>query len=151
MSHRLRGRSTATAFGGVSARRALGYLAALPVSAVAAAAVPFVLATGGRARVRDGVLEVEGGVLGPLLTRGISSFPIGAITLGHVVLAADASALVKAQAHERVHVAQYERFGALFPLLYLAASLRAVSRGGRAYRDNVFEREACLRAGEGAA
>jgi hypothetical protein len=135
----------------VSLRRALGYLAALPVSAAAAAAVPFVLATGGRARVRGGVLEAAGGVLDPLLTRGIPSFAIGAITLGHVVLAADARALEESRDHERVHVAQYERFGVLFPLLYLAASLRAVVRGGCAYRDNPFEKEARLRGGEAAA
>jgi hypothetical protein len=130
--------------------RALGYLGALPVSAVAAAAVPLVVATGGRARLRGGVLEAAGGLLEPLLTRGIRSFPIGAITLGHVVLAADLRALEESRAHERVHVAQYERFGALFPLLYLAASLRAIVRGGCAYRDNVFEKEAGLNSGEAA-
>ncbi len=129
-------------------RRALGYVAALPVSAVAAAAVPLVIATGGHARVRDGVLEAAGGLLEPLLTRTIRRFPIGAITLGHVVLAADAGALEESRAHERIHVAQYERFGILFPLLYVAASLRAIVRGGHAYRDNAFETEACLRAGE---
>lgn len=132
----------------MSIRRALGYLGALPVSAVAAAAVPLVAATGGRVRVRDGVLEAAGGLLEPLLTRGIRRFPIDAITLGHVVLAADTRALEESRAHERVHVAQYERFGVLFPLLYAAASLRAILRGGCAYRDNLFETEACLRSGE---
>ncbi len=132
-------------------RRALGYLGALPVTALASALVPLVLATGGRARWRDGVLEAAGGALRPLLGRAVPGFPIAAITFGHVVLATDGRALEECRAHERVHVAQYERFGFLFPLLYLAASLRAMSRGGRAYRDNAFEREACVVSGEAAA
>jgi len=126
----------------VTLRRALGYAAALPVSAVAAAALPLVAATGGRVRMRDGVIEAAGGVLGPLLTRGNPRFPIDAITLGHVVLAVDTRALESTRRHERVHVRQYERFGALFPFLYLGASLVAMWRGGGAYRDNAFEREA---------
>jgi hypothetical protein len=129
----------------VTFRRALGYAAALPVSAAAAAVLPLVLATGGRVRARDGVLEAEGGVLGPLLRHGNPWFPIAAITLGHVVLAIDARALASTRAHERVHVGQYERYGFLFPVLYLASSLRAIALGGRAYRDNAFEKEACAR------
>jgi hypothetical protein len=129
----------------VTFRRALGYAAALPVSAAAAAMLPFVVATGGRVRVRDGVVEAEGGLLGPVLARGNPWFPIAAITLGHVVLAVDACALESTRAHERIHVRQYEKFGALFPLLYLASSLRAIAVGGRAYRDNAFEKEACAR------
>ena len=97
-------------------RRALGYAAALPVSAAAAAILPLVVATGGRVRARDGVIEAEGGVLGPLLARGNPWFPIAAITLGHVVLAVDARALESTRAHERIHVRQYERFGFLFPV-----------------------------------
>lgn len=126
-------------------RRAFGYAAALPVSAVAAAMLPLVAATGGRVRVRAGVVEAAGGILGPMLRRGNPWFPITAITLGHVVLAVDDRALASTRAHERIHVRQYERFGALFPLIYLAASLRAMAAGGRAYRDNAFEKEACAR------
>ena len=126
-------------------RRALGYAVALPVSAAAAAILPLVLATGGRVQARAGVLEAAGGILGPLLRHGNPWFPIAAITLGHVVLAADAGALEATRAHERVHVGQYERFGFLFPVLYLASSLRAIAAGGRAYRDNAFEKEACAR------
>lgn len=86
-----------------------------------------------------------GGWLRQILSRVVPGFPISAITLGHVVLAADTRRLVETRTHERVHVAQYERWGFLFPLLYLAASLRAVLAGGHIYRDNVFEREADLR------
>ena len=135
----------------MNARRAIGFAAALPVTALAAAAVPLVLASGGRAGVRDGVLEASGGLLAPLLGRVNPWFRISAITLGHVVLAADAGALEATRAHERIHVAQYERFGILFPALYAAASLRAVWRGGRAYRDNAFEAQARIGSGEAAA
>jgi hypothetical protein len=136
---------------GVTVRRALGYAVALPVSAAAAAILPFVLATGGRVQARDGVLEAQGGVLGPLLRHGNPWFPIAAITLGHVVLSVDARSLETTRAHERVHVGQYERFGFLFPVLYLASSLRAIAAGGRAYRDNAFEKEACARSADTAA
>ena len=101
--------------------------------------------------MRDGVFEAAGGILGPLLSRGNPWFPIAAITLGHVVLAVDARALESTRAHERIHVRQYERFGALFPLFYFAASLGALRRGGSAYGDNRFEKEACARSGEAAA
>jgi hypothetical protein len=132
-------------------RRGLGYAGAFPVSAAAAVLAAPLLLTGARARFARGVLEVSGGLLRPILRRAVPGFPIAAITLGHVVLAADARSLFESRAHERVHVAQYERWGFLFPLLYLGASLRAALGGGNAYRDNVFEREAVLGADEAAA
>jgi hypothetical protein len=67
---------------------------------------------------------------------------IAAITLGHVVLAQRQEDLDRSRRHERVHVRQYERWGGLFPLIYLGASLVVLLRGGNAYRDNPFEREA---------
>jgi hypothetical protein len=130
------------------ARSVRRHLWASPVSL---AALPFVLLAlvgRGRVRLRSGVLEVSGGLLAPVLARAVPGFPIAAITLGHVVAATDARALSECRVHENVHVAQYERWGALFPLLYLASSAAAWLAGGRAYRDNVFEREACLVSGE---
>jgi hypothetical protein len=41
-----------------------------------------------------------------------------------------------------VHVRQYERWGLLFPILYVLASFRALLTGKRFYWDNVFEVEA---------
>jgi hypothetical protein len=58
------------------------------------------------------------------------------------VLARDEAALDETRAHERVHVAQCERWGLLFVPAYLGASALAWLRGGDAYFDNVFEREA---------
>lgn len=99
---------------------------------------------GGRVRVVDGVVEA----CGPVLRWGLSRLiPIpggaAAITLGHVVLGADASALRYSRDHERVHVTQYEQWGPLFLPAYCAASLWARARGGHFYFDNCFERAAC--------
>jgi hypothetical protein len=65
-----------------------------------------------------------------------------ALTLGHVVLGRDASALAATRAHERVHVRQYELWGPLFLPAYALASVVALVAGGHPYRDNWFEREA---------
>jgi hypothetical protein len=99
-------------------------------------AVPLLL-SGGRARRHSGVVEV---VASSRVGRRFTRFV--AITFGHVVIAADQRALTRTRRHERVHVAQYERWGLLFFPAYLAASLHAWARGGRPYRDNCFEIEA---------
>ena len=123
-------------------KRVFAYLWAAPVSAASLPAIPLALLTGGSVRIVDGVLEVEGGALSALLSRGLPGFPISAITLGHVVLAADAGAHSRCRTHERVHVRQYERWGVAFPILYLASSVVAAFSGGSAYRDNAFEKAA---------
>jgi hypothetical protein len=125
-----------------SIRGIAGYVWAAPVSIAALPLAALGLVSGARARVLGGVLEVGGGLLDPLLTRGIPRFPIGAITLGHVVLGASASRLDACRVHERIHVRQYERWGGLFPVLYLGSSLLALLRGRSVYADNAFEREA---------
>lgn len=73
--------------------------------------------------------------------------PFAAITLGHVVLAVNAHEMHRWRAHERVHVAQYERWGPLFLPAYLSSSLWQWLCGRDAYWDNRFEMEA--RRGEG--
>lgn len=45
-------------------------------------------------------------------------------------------------AHELAHVDQWSRHGILFPVVYLADSLRVRRAGQRWYHDNRFEREA---------
>ena len=91
----------------------------------------------------DGVIEVHGPWLRWALRHLV---PLrggaAAITFGHVVLARDQASLDWTRAHERVHVRQYERWGALFVPAYLAAGLWVALRGGHAYFDNPFEREA---------
>jgi hypothetical protein len=95
------------------------------------------------ARTFSGVIEIEGPWLRLLLRRAVLlRGGARAITFGHVVLAVDRHALDATRSHERVHVAQYERWGPFFIPAYLVASLVAWLRGGHPYLDNRFEREA---------
>ena len=126
----------------MTSREALRRLWAAPASLIGLTFVPLARATGGRVRIVRGVVEVSGGLLTPLLSRGNPWFPIQAITLGHVVLGVSAEILERCRAHERVHVRQYEKWGPLFPLLYLASSAAALGRGRGGYAGNAFEREA---------
>jgi hypothetical protein len=130
-----------------SLRRAARRAWAGPVTLAGLALAPLALIGRGRGRVWvvRGVVEASGGLLGPLLARGNPWFPIQAITLGHVVLGVSAEVLDRCRVHERVHVRQYERWGPLFPLLYLASSAAALGRGRAGYADNAFEREAFAR------
>lgn len=121
------------------------YLWALPVTLFGLIWAMVAGLTGGRIARVSGVLEVSGGWLRWLLPKLAPGIRVAAITLGHVVLATDQVMLDRTRLHERVHVAQCERWGPLFPLLYCAASLRAWRRGLHYYRDNAFELEARLR------
>lgn len=98
-------------------------------------------------RLVSGAIEAHGGVI----RRSLGRLPVGrggagALTLGHVVLGANAAALESSRAHERVHVAQYERWGVAFPVAYIASSLSALLHGKNPYRENRFEKEARSRA-----
>jgi hypothetical protein len=105
------------------------------------------LCTGGRAQVREGVVEFHGGGVKWLITH----LPHGqftlAVTLGHTVLGQTDAALDIARDHERVHVRQFERWGPFLGPAYLLASLGLWIAGRRPYRDNPFEREAYDQAG----
>ena len=88
-----------------------------------------------------GTLEVALSSVQP--ARGlVRRLPFNAITFGHLIAAVDAAELERLRAHERVHVAQYERWGVLFFVAYPLASLGPWLRGGRAYLDNRFEVQA---------
>ena len=128
--------------------RPLAYLWALPTTTVGLLVFALASIVGGvRYQVVAGVLEVYGGLVTwfltscTLLERGAS-----AMTLGHVVLGRDEQLLELTRDHERVHVRQCERWGPLFLPAYLLASAFIFLRGGRAYEDNPFEREAFGRA-----
>lgn len=120
--------------------RVVRYLWASPWTVVGAVMAAPVALSRGRVAVHTGVLEIHGGLLGKLLPR--LGPGIEAITIGHCVWAATERGLHQTRSHERVHVAQFERWGPLFPALYGAASVLAWWRGRHYYLDNHFEREA---------
>jgi hypothetical protein len=101
------------------------------------------LLAGGRMRWVDGALEccLEQGALAAWLQR---HQPFSAITLGHVIIALQTEDLQRLHAHERVHVKQFERWGALMLLAYPAASVWAWWQGDDPYFANCFELEAYL-------
>ena len=130
--------------------RAPALIWALPTTLVGSLLLALAVMTGGRASLVDGVLEAHGG----WVRRALATLPIGrggaaAVTLGHVVLGTDPAALALTRGHERVHVAQCERWGPFFLPAYAMASLWALLQGADAYRDNWFEREALALADAG--
>jgi hypothetical protein len=116
----------------------LAYLWAFPATALGLVLTLAAIATGGRARLVAGVLEVHGGIAQRLLRRGGGA----AMTLGHVILGRDQACLERSRSHERVHVRQYERWGPLLLPLYVLAGWGARRRGLDAHLDNPFEQEA---------
>jgi hypothetical protein len=97
---------------------------------------------GARVRRHDGVVEIFGGRIGHRLAQLRQPWGFAAMTLGHVILAVDRSALAQLRSHEQVHVGQYERWGPFFLPAYLLSSLLQLLRGRNPYRENHFERQA---------
>jgi hypothetical protein len=84
-------------------------------------------------------------VQGPWVRKILQLYPFfepDALCIGCVVLARDEGMLAHLWVHELVHVRQALRWGILFPVLYLGASLWAKLRGQDAYYGNTFEQEA---------
>lgn len=125
-----------------AAVRLLRYLWAGPYTVLGLALGALAALFGATARAHFGVIEVFGGKLGAMLARLPEPLRFSAMTLGHVILAVDRSALVQLRAHERVHVRQYERWGVLFVPAYFLSSLLQLLRGRNPYRENHFERQA---------
>ena len=123
-------------------RRLLRYLWASPYTALGVVLGALALLFGGQWRNHFGTLEFFGGRLGSALARLPQPLAFSAMTLGHVILAVDRSALVLLRPHERVHVRQYERWGPFFVPAYLLSSLLQLLRGRNPYRENHFERQA---------
>jgi len=123
-------------------RQLLAWLWAFPSSTLGLTIGAVGLATGGRVRRRGRTLEFYGGVIPWFLEHFPGGVHAAAMTLGHVILGRTAAAVDRCREHELVHVRQYERWGPLFIPAYLLCSAVIWSRGGNAYRDNPFEREA---------
>ncbi len=114
----------------------LHYIWAAPATTVGLALATIACAFGATIRFKQGVLEVAGGrFLMP-------SLHLLAITFGHVVIGVSHSVLAEERTHEHTHVRQYERWGILFFLLYLASSAVQLVRGRHPYRHNWFEYQA---------
>src|SRR5438132_1559559 len=105
------------------------YVWALPTTALGLGFIPVAMASGGRAQIVDGVIEVHGGGVSWFLRRcTLLENGASAMTLGHVVLGRDRHALEMTRRHERVHVRQCERWGPLFiPAYFLASALAMLS------------------------
>jgi hypothetical protein len=100
------------------------------------------LAFGARATWNRGALEVAWRSRLLDCGRRARDLPFRGIVFGHVILAVTHEELVRIGAHERVHVAQYERWGVFFLLAYPLSSLYQRLRGRRPYWDNAFEVQA---------
>jgi len=124
------------------ARRLWSYAWSSPNSLIGLVIAAAMLLLGAEGRRVSGVLEIGGGLVGDWLGPTRIALPWRAITLGHVILGIDASALDASRAHEHVHVRQYELWGPLFLPAYVASSLWQLACGRRCYRDNWFERQA---------
>ena len=116
----------------------------MPCSLVGVGLALPMIAFGAKARLVRGTLEFTFRHSG----RVARWLPFRAITFGHVILAVTAEELERMRRHERVHVAQYERWGLLFFPLYAGSSLCQLARGRRAYWDNHFEIQARRLSGE---
>lgn len=117
-----------------------GYLWALPNTIIGLACLPPTLMTGGRARVKRGVIEVYGGFASWVLRKVCGG--AGAMTLGHVILGRDRAMLDYTRDHEHVHVGQYMRWGPLFLIMYGLSSFNCWRKGQNPYLENRFERVA---------
>jgi hypothetical protein len=124
------------------ARRVAAYVWASPNSAAGLALGLAALALGARAGLSGGIVEFTGGLAGRACARCAHPQGFAAVTLGHVILAVSAEALVPLRAHERVHVRQCERWGMLFVPAYLLAGLWQLLQGRCPYSANPFERQA---------
>ena len=121
------------------------YAWALPNTILGLLLAPLVWLSRGQLHARDGVLEMCGGALDPLLRYCVPlAGGVDAMTLGHVVIARSRHALDATRGHERVHVRQCECWGPFFLPAYFLASLWAAVNGQGAYHGNYFEQQARL-------
>lgn len=126
------------------------YLWVAPITCIFLPLIPLAYCIGGSFAIHSGVIEISGGKLGQRLNKGLPLFgSAAAITLGHIVLGISPYYLNRTRVHEREHVRQFERWGFLFPLIYLGAGLWVWSKGKRFYLDNPYEIAARQAEGKG--
>ena len=113
--------------------RLIGYIWALPVTGVGLLLALVAAVSGGSVRMRGGVVEASGGLLGRFLRGG------AAMALGHVILARDAACLARSRSHELYHVRQFERWGPLLMPTYWLVGAWLWCRGCHPYLDHPME------------
>jgi hypothetical protein len=122
--------------------RVVFYLWALPNSLIGLVIGTLPLLGERHFKVRRGTL----GIYGPAMNRLLVHAPIPggaiAITLGHVILAADKTSFESSFEHEWIHVRQYEWWGPFFIPAYLLNSGWHWLRGDGSYFENAFEKQA---------
>jgi hypothetical protein len=118
------------------------YIWAAPCTAVGALIGALLCALGGSPRLVGGVVEVGFRNRSHPFARALLRLAFSGITFGHVVLAPTHECHAVLRPHERIHVAQYEKWGIFFFGLYAASSFMQLLSGRRPYMDNCFEREA---------
>ena len=123
-------------------RRVWSLLWALPCSIVGMVLATLPLLAGGQARWSAGALEVTYRETESGCGRLANGLAFRGIVFGHVILAVTRDELLRIGPHERIHVQQYERWGALFFFAYGASSLWQLLQGRSAYWDNHFEVQA---------
>lgn len=117
----------------------IGYLWAFPVTIGGLLLALVAALSGGSLHLRDGVVEVTGGLVGWLL-RGNRFWRGGAaMALGHVILARDAECLEGSRTHEVWHVRQFERWGPFLLPVYWLVSAWLWCRGYHPYLDHPLE------------
>lgn len=117
----------------------LRYLWALPATLLGLPLVFTAKLTGGRVRMRDGVIAVSGGASARLLYPSWFHQGGAAMTFGHVIIARDEKCLHQSWNHERHHVRQFEQWGLLLIPAYWLVGFVLWFRGYDPYLDNSFE------------
>ncbi|MFN0051927.1 MAG: hypothetical protein ACKV0T_07030 [Planctomycetales bacterium] len=117
------------------------YLWVLPVTAAGIILALLAGMSGGSMRLRAGIVEAHGGCLRWLLRGGRLRGGGAAMTLGHAILARDATCLARSRSHELLHVRQFEKWGPLMLPIYWSIGFWLACRGLHPYLDHPFERE----------
>lgn len=115
---------------------------AAPCSAIGLAFAAIALLAGGKARWSAGALEVTLRQNHEMCGKLARALPFRGIVFGHVILAVTSEELLAIGPHERVHVAQYERWGPVFFVAYAASGLWQLLHARSPYWYNHFEIQA---------
>ena len=115
------------------------YIWASPATSLGIFAGFIAVLLGATVNVFRGVIEISLRPRSASVTQALARLPYAAITFGHVVIAQSEEYQNLLRAHERVHVAQYEKWGLVFFIAYPLESVLQRFQGNHPYLDNRFE------------